>query len=432
METVEAGAAPGGTRADGHELACVQPNHLDFHCVRSTMPLAPSMAGQSAVREVKEGKALSVLRSSTVTEDTHRPRERTSLTASVVVCAYTEDRWPLLLRSVSSLHGQSREPAEIIVCVDHNNLLLERCRKHWSHGAGGPSIPVAVIENKYDGHLGSARNSAAEVAHGDIVAFLDDDAWADPDWLERLLLPYGNEFVVAVGGAPIPEFEGVRPGWFPFEFDWVFGCAYSGLPETQAPLARLIGANMSVRRLALAEIGGFHSDNHDDMDMCHRLIHAHPDKDVVYEPLARVHHHVPKLRTTWGYFWRRCFFVNKGKVEAFRHMEGAASRSPDIGFVTRALSRGVPRGLRQAIGGDVWGAARAASILAGIFLAGAGHTVGQGACLLSRTRRSRLRGGRPGFRGSGARLAGGDTSRRPCDGLPQAGSSGEQQWLGGE
>ena len=87
------------------------------------------------------------------------------------------------------------------------------------------------------------------------------------------VLPYGNELVVAVGGAPMPEFEGARPRWFPFEFDWVFGCAYSGLPEKQAPLARLIGANMSVRRLALAEIGGFHSDNHDDMDMCHRLMH---------------------------------------------------------------------------------------------------------------------------------------------------------------
>ena len=55
-----------------------------------------------------------------------------------------------------------------------------------------------------------------------------------------------------------------------------------------------------------------------------------------------------KSRTTWGYFWRRCFFVNKGKVEAFRQMEGAANLSADIGFVGRALSRGVSRGLRQA------------------------------------------------------------------------------------
>ena len=309
-----------------------------------------------------------------------------ALTVSVVICAYTEDRWPLLLRSVSSVEHQTRVPAEIIVCVDHNDSLVERCRRQSAHAAVISSIPVVVLANKYPGRLGSARNSAAEVARGDIVAFLDDDAWADPDWLDRLLLPYGNERVVAVGGAPLPEFERARPGWFPFEFDWVFGSAYSGLPEVQAPLARLIGANMSVRRLALADIGGFHSDNHDDMDMCHRLMHLRPAEQIVYEPRARVHHFVPAARTTWGYFWRRCFFVNSGKVEAFHQMEGAANLSSDIGFVGRALSRGVSRGLREAFHGDLWGAARAASILAGIVLAGAGHVAGQGKWQLSRMR----------------------------------------------
>lgn len=332
--------------------------------------------------------------SPTVAEEPHQPpAERSFLTTSVVICAYTEARWPLLLRCVSSVRHQSRVPAEIIVCVDHNDSLLERCRRQWSDAADTDSAPVIVLANRYPGRLGSARNSAAEVACGDIVAFLDDDAWADPDWLERLLLPYGNELVVAVGGAPIPEFERARPGWFPFEFDWVFGCAYSGLPEKRAPLARLIGANMSVRRLALAEIGGFHSDNHDDMDMCHRLLHLRPAEQIVYEPMARVHHFVPTARTTWGYFWRRCFFVNKGKVEAFRQMKGAANLSSDIGFVGRALSRGVSSELRQAFHGDLWGVARAASILAGIGLAGAGHVAGQGNWQLRRVRAGRQSSG---------------------------------------
>jgi glucosyl-dolichyl phosphate glucuronosyltransferase len=348
-------------------------------------------------------------------EEPHRlPTKRVSSTVSVVICAYTEDRWPLLLRSVSSVQHQSLVPLEIIVCVDHNDSLFERCRRQWPHQAGSPSTPVVVLANKYQGRLGSARNSAAEVARGDIVAFLDDDAWADPDWLDWLLLPYGNELVVAVGGAPMPEFEGARPGWFPFEFDWVFGCAYSGLPEKQAPLARLIGANMSVRRLALVEIGGFHSDNHDDMDMCHRLMYLRPAEQIVYEPMARVHHFVPAARTTWGYFWRRCFFVNKGKVEAFRQMEGASDLSADIGFVGRALSHGVSKGLRQAFQGDVWGAARAASILAGIVLAGAGHVAGQGKWQLSRMRPGR----RPrvadlqGVRARSAPVVGDSTSRK--------------------
>ena len=173
------------------------------------------------------------------------------------------------------------------------------------------------------------------------MVFIDDDAWSEPDWLDRLLMPYNDGRVVAVGGAPLPEFESARPSWFPVEFDWVFGCAYDGLPQTRATQARLIGANMSVRRKALAAIDGFHSDNHDDMDMCHRLMHAFPGGLIVYEPRARVRHHVPTARTTWHYFWRRCFFVNKGKVEAFRQMEEAASLSADFGFVGRAMTHGV-------------------------------------------------------------------------------------------
>ena len=152
---------------------------------------------------------------------------------------------------------------------------------------------------------------------------------------------------------------------------------------------------MSVRRLALAEIGGFHSDNHDDMDMCHRLRDLRPAEQIIYEPMARVHHFVPAARTTWAYFWRRCFFVNKGKVAAFQQMEGAANLSADIGFVGRALSHGVSRGLRQASKGDAWGAVRAATILAGIVLAGSGHLVG--VWQMRQTRAGRLiRGGRPG------------------------------------
>ncbi len=347
-------------------------------------------------------------------EAADQPDQRTSLTVSVVICAYTEDRWSLLLRSVASVQEQARPPVEIIVCVDHNPALLERCRGQWADKLDPSSTPVVVIANKYGGRLGSARNSAAEIARGDIVAFLDDDAWAEPEWLELLVSPYATESVIAVGGAPIPEFEAARPDWFPPEFDWVFGCAYAGLPQAQAPVGRLIGANMSVRRPALREIGGFHSDNHDDMDMCHRLRHQRPADQVVYEPAARVHHFVPAARTTWSYFWRRCFFVNKGKVEAFQQMEGAANRSADLGFVAHALSRGVSRGLRDAVQGDPWGAARAGSIVAGVALAGSGTVAGTWRVRRSGARRAQ-RGPRARASRPDARPMGGRASDAPID-----------------
>ena len=98
---------------------------------------------------------------------------------------------------------------------------------------------------------GWARNSEAAIATGEVLVFMDDDAFADPNWLEQLLEPYLDPKTMAVGGPPLPVYESSRPDWFPANFDWVFGCAYRGMPTTLAPISHMIGANMSVRRSAL-------------------------------------------------------------------------------------------------------------------------------------------------------------------------------------
>jgi GT2 family glycosyltransferase len=299
-----------------------------------------------------------------------------SPTISAIVCAYTEDRWELMLQAVASVQTQTLQPCEIILCIDHNETLFRRCAAHWADFAAS-TPPIRVIQNKYEGHLGSARNTAAEIAAGEILAFLDDDAAADKDWLAILTAPYQDERIGAVGGRPIPVFETGRPVWFPAQFDWVFGCAYEGLPTSRSPLAHLIGANMSVRRILLEQVGGFHSDNHDDMDMCHRVAHLRGSDAVIYEPAATVRHFVPASRPTWKYFWRRCFFVNKGKVEAFAQMGDAATLGAEARFVWYALTKGVARGILQTAKGDARGLARAAAIVAGVGLAAAGHIAGR-------------------------------------------------------
>jgi len=281
-----------------------------------------------------------------------------------------------MLQSVASVQQQTLQPCEIIVCIDHNETLFQRCATYWADFAAS-APPIRVVQNKYDGHLGSARNTAAEIATGEILAFLDDDAVADKDWLAILTDPYQDERIGAVGGRPIPVFEVGRPPWFPVQFDWVFGCAYDGLPTSRGPLAHLIGANMSVRRTLLEWVGGFHSDNHDDMDMCHRVARIMSHEAVIYEPAATVRHFVSASRLTWKYFWRRCFFVNKGKVAAFAQMGDAATLGAETRFVWYALTNGVARGISQAAMGDAYGLARSAAIIAGVGLAAAGHVAGR-------------------------------------------------------
>jgi cellulose synthase/poly-beta-1,6-N-acetylglucosamine synthase-like glycosyltransferase len=294
---------------------------------------------------------------------------------SVIICAYADDRWLQLKKSVASVEAQTSPPTEIIVCIDHNEELLRKSEEYFGKERPVGTMPLIVLANKYNGHLGSARNTAAEVASGEVLAFLDDDAAAAVDWLERLIAPYDDERVGAVGGAPLPVFEVRRPRWFPHEFDWVFGCAYRGLPSTRAALAHLIGANMSARRSTLREVGGFHADRGDDMDMCHRIAYA--QQRVLYEPLAIVHHFVPASRTTWHYFWRKCYFANQYKVEVFANMQEASSLSAELTFVTRTLTMGVLAEIRHVIRGDLYGLVRVGAMIAGIAFAGFGYLSGK-------------------------------------------------------
>ncbi len=314
--------------------------------------------------------------------------------ASVIICAYTMDRWALLCDAVDSVLHQTAPPLEIILSIDHNDLLFDRCREHWPVESCEGSTPIRVVRNKYDGHLGSARTTAAEIAVGRYIAFLDDDAAAETDWLERILAPFADPSVIAVGGRPLPVYSKPRPRWFPYEYDWVFGCAYKGLPVETAPILHVIGAAMAVRRNDLEAIGYFHSDNHDDMDMCHRLLHHSPSSVILYEPNATVHHFVHENRLEWKYFWRRCFLVNRGKVRAFREMGEAQNLDAERRFAKRALTEGLRTGVHDLRHGDVGGLSRALVLCLGLTLAGLGYLTGACEWTLSNAWNRRFRGGR--------------------------------------
>jgi glucosyl-dolichyl phosphate glucuronosyltransferase len=294
---------------------------------------------------------------------------------TVVVPAYTEERWDLTCRAIDSVLGQSILPREIIVCVDHNPQLYERFRARWSENSDATPT-IRVVESRYDGHVSASRTTGMELAESAILLFLDDDASATPHWLERMLAPFSDPKVIAVGGNPRPLFSRPRPRWFPFEFDWIFGCSYRGLPNASAPVLRLIGTTIAARKDDLVAIGGFHFDVFEDMAMCHRLRSHSPGSILQYEPTAVVDHYVHQNRLSWHYFWHRAFSVNRGKVAVMKELGEAGDLEADRRFVTQTLRAGFDDCIKGLLRGDVGGALRFGATLVGLGSATVGYGVG--------------------------------------------------------
>jgi glycosyltransferase involved in cell wall biosynthesis len=321
---------------------------------------------------------------------------------SVVICAYTEDRWDDVLAAVGSVRSQSLPAHEIILVIDHNPALLGRLR---------PVLPdVKVIPNSGPRGLSGGKNTGVAAARGDVVAFLDDDAVAEAGWLSAMAAGYDGADVAGVGGLTLPLWGTAVPRWFPEEFAWVVGCTYRGM--VRGPIRNLMGGNASFRREAFDVAGGFRSGigrsaggrplGCEETEFCIRLRQAAPETVLLYDDSAVIWHRVPAERARFAYFRSRCYAEGLSKAMVTRSVGVGDGLASERRHALVALPRGVARGLRAAVTGDPAGLGRAASIVAGLTFTTAGYAAGS--ITARRYRRSSVRGvsapaGRAGVNG---------------------------------
>jgi GT2 family glycosyltransferase len=300
-----------------------------------------------------------------------------SPTVSVVISAYTSDRWEQLVEAVASVARQPHPGVETIVVVDHNPELLAR--------AGRELAGARVVANAGARGLSGARNSGVAVATGDLVAFLDDDARAEADWLERLLVPYRDPDVIAVGGRVEPAWQVPRPSWFPREFDWVVGCSYLGMPAERSTVRNVIGANMSFRREVFAAVGGFPDGigrvgtlpvGCEETELCIRARRRLPGRQIVYEPAATVTHLVTETRAQPRYFLSRCLAEGRSKAAVAALAGSGDALETERRYVSRVLPAGMLRGVTDVARGDVTGLARSSAIALGVLVTTVGYVLG--------------------------------------------------------
>lgn len=277
------------------------------------------------------------------------PQAHESIRASVVVCVYTEKRLSQIRAALDSIARQTMPPWQVVVIADHNPALRDRLAAEYPDHE--------VISSKFEKGLSGARNTGIEHAAGDVVVFIDDDARAQPRWLETLLASYDDESVLGVGGVVLADWNSVgRPTWLPEEFLWVVGCSYRGQPEVKAEVRNPIGANMSFRRSAFDQAGLFDSSvgrtfissrplGCEETEFSIRLRRLSPGARIMYEPRAVVYHHMDQSRATWRYFLGRCRAEGCSKARVSRLSGTSAALSSERSYVTHAITQAIRREL---------------------------------------------------------------------------------------
>ncbi|HLQ38399.1 MAG TPA: glycosyltransferase [Planctomycetota bacterium] len=208
--------------------------------------------------------------------DRHRLRPTPWPSVSVVVCSYnggaTLDE---CLRSLAALSYPNRE----VIVVDDGSTDDTQAILARHH------VRVIRVPN---GGLSRARNLGIEAATGEIVAFLDSDAFADPHWLTFLVTALERQGAAAVGG---PNLAVPGDGFTAQCVDHAPGNPTHVLRDNE--LAEHVpGCNMAFQKQALREIGLFDPDHRaagDDVDVCWKLLLR--QQRIAFSAAAVVWHH---------------------------------------------------------------------------------------------------------------------------------------------
>lgn len=235
---------------------------------------------------------------------------------SLIICTHQTHRYLDFVEAINSLLTQNYENTEIIVVVDGNEELYAKISKN-----GNKNIDKIIFNDKNLG-LSESRNKGIKEAKGDIIAFFDDDAVADKNWLKELVKVYDEKGTIAAGGKLLPKWEKTKkPNFLPEEYYWLVGATHKGFPEKVTEVRNTFGSNISFKTEVLKALGGFKTEmgvkgkgllQGEETELCDRMRNKF-GKGVIYNPKAVVYHKVFPERLRMRFLLRRAFWQGYSK-----------------------------------------------------------------------------------------------------------------------
>ena len=269
------------------------------------------------------------------------------LEIAAIICTHNRDKY--LGAAIDSLLQQDGVNYEVIVVDNASN---DRTREVVESRLSNPCLKYVYEENL---GLSVARNRGAQESSAPILAYLDDDAIASPQWLKTIVEAYQSNEKIAIAGGKVTLIfpEGIdHPKWISQEMAGCLGIYDLGneIVYIDNPNLTPRGLNYSLRRSFLESIGGFDVNlgrvgtnllSNEELYMTEKAIAQ--GWQVVYLPQALVAHNVAPERLKASWFLRRSWW--QGISECYR--EQISNRTGIVQF--RRGGERLIRGLYKAL-----------------------------------------------------------------------------------
>jgi len=286
-----------------------------------------------------------------------------------IVCTYSRELLFDTFKCLYSLINQDyRGSKEILLVMDKDEEL---------YNMFNIIVPksVNILLNEQPG-LSNARNTGIKHATGDIIVFIDDDAFADKQFATNLIKNYKDENVIGTAGKILPD--GIPN--YPEELWWIGGFTNKGYAETRCEVRNAYGCNMSFRKVVFKYIM-FNADfgrigkklvTCEETEFSMRALNMFNNSKIIYDPSIVVYHKVHKSRQTFMYMIKRAYYEGKSKAQINR-LYNDKHNSTENTYLNFLLTKAIPKRVQWK--DIIHNTKEIVSILAVIISVGIGYTV---------------------------------------------------------